>query len=468
MLNTPPWRKAATAQSPWVAGDRWRPLRLIVVDDELPQSPPLELLSSIARHRNPLECVSPWSTAGGSIDFVSENETTYRFDGQAPFTTGNPSGWWRRAAAEEAAHFDDLDAGVLERRLRFLDEARRDWIDGLVMPYDPQFRERWKRTIHRAPLYTPEEAVAISGLFLRATGERVAEIEPPGVAIIVTEERLYLLGATSLLGGYEQVWEGCGRHWSDTGDPALRSLVEAVAIRLGRALRARDYLNVRRRASDVDEIWSDVLYFFESVLVCLQGAADAAARLVQAIFGLKGGRTMANWGRRDWWAALGDSGAPSEEFDRECLEDIDLLVGELRNSIHGEILGSELRERVEPTDPAAMTGYPRQSVVLDAELGAAVLPAAERRGGSTRWAIHGISAVGAAWIDPWLYADAAIATTGEALSSVLSALAQTPNFSGLTVDADVRALYLGRLIQRENARFLFGVESLPAPPRRLP
>ncbi|HTT93621.1 MAG TPA: hypothetical protein VMF55_03055 [Solirubrobacterales bacterium] len=177
---------------------------------------------------------------------------------------------------------------------------------------------------------------------------------------------------------------------------------------------------------------------------------------------------MANWGRRDWWSALADSDAPSEEFDRGCLEDIDLLVGELRNSIHGKILGSELRERVEPTDPAAVTGYPRQTVVLDGELGGALLPAVERQGGPSRWAIHRISAAGAAWFDPWRYADAAIATTGEALSWVLAALAQTPDFSGLADDAGVRTLYLGRVVQRENARLLFGVESLPTPPRRVP
>lgn len=466
MLNTPHWQKAGTAPSPWIAGEKSRPLQLIVDDIELPSSPALELLGSYARHRNPLEFVSPGSSVGGGIEFTGENETTYRFAKQTPFITGNPTGWWRRAAIEQAAGSGDLDVGVLERRLHLLDEACRDWIDGLVMPFDPMLRERWTRLIRRAPLYTAEEAAALSGLFLRATGERVAEIEPPGVAIVVSEERLYLLGAISLLADYEFVWEGACRHWSTTGDPTLRGLIEAVAVRLGRALKARDYLNVRRRATGVEEIWSEVLYFFESVLVCLQGAADAAARLLRVIFQLKGPRGVANWGRQDWWAALEKSDAPCGEFDRECLQDIDLLIGELRNSIHGEILGGELRERVDPTDAATMTGYPRQTVVLDSELGSAVLPAAARRGGPTRWAIHQISAAGAAWIDPWQYVEAAIATTGEALSSVLSALARTPDFSELADDAHVRALYLGRVVQKENARILFGVERLPRPPSR--
>jgi hypothetical protein len=330
VLNTPHWQSAGIRPSPWVAGDNWRPLQLIVDDIELPSSPALDLLGAFARRRNPLEFVSPAGSVGGSIEFTGENEATYRFAEQAPFTTGNPTGGWRRAATEEVAGFDDLDGNVIERRLHLLDEARRnDWIDGLVMPFDPRLRERWRRAIDRAPLLTEEEAIAVAGLFLRATGERMVEVEPPGVGIMVSEERLYQLGAMSLLENLEFVWDGCGRHWSAAGDPTLQGLIEAVAIRLGRALKARDYLNIRRRATNVDEIWSDVLYFFESMLVCLQGAADAAARLVRAIFQLQGPRGMPNWGREDWWKAMERSDAPSDEFDRECLEDIDALIGEI-------------------------------------------------------------------------------------------------------------------------------------------
>jgi hypothetical protein len=103
----------------------------------------------------------------------------------------------------------------------------------------------------------------------------------------------------------------------------------------------------------------------------------------------------------------------------------------------------------------------RRTFKATLELASVVLPAGVRRGGSARWAIHQISAKGLALIDPWRYAEAAIATTGEALSSVLSALARTPDFSELADAPDVRALYLGREVQRENARLLFGVENLP-------
>lgn len=467
MLNTPHWPRAGTVESPWVAGEKWRPLRLVVDDVELPPSSALDLLAAFARQRNPLACVSPAGSVGGGIEFIGENEVRYAFLDQAPFRTGNPSGWWRRSAIEEASVVEDLDVEVLERRLRFLGEAGRDWIDGLVMPFDPGLRERWRRPIERAPLLTVDQALALAGLFLRACGERMIEVEPSGTGIMVSEERLYLLGATCLLADFEIVWEGAGRRYSTVGDPTLMSLVDAIAIRMGRALKARDYLNIRRRAN-LHEVWSDVLYFFESVLVSLQGVADSTARLVRAVFEIKGSRMMANWGRRDWWAALQASDAPDHDFDRDCLEDVDVLIGDLRNSIHGEVLTSVLRRRIEPGEIPLLGGHTQHTVALDGELGKAATAAAARRGGTARWAIRATLPDGAALIDPWHYADAAIATTGEAVSSVLAALAGTPEFADLEVHDRARDIFLGRGSERENARHLFGIEKLPSPPSRLP
>ena len=67
---------------------------------------------------------------------------------------------------------------------------------------------------------TAEEAAALGGLFLRACGERMIEIEPSGTGIMVTEERLYLLGATTLLSDFEVIWEGAGRDGPPPAIPA--------------------------------------------------------------------------------------------------------------------------------------------------------------------------------------------------------------------------------------------------------
>lgn len=463
MLNTPHWQKAGAQPEPFVAGEKTRPLRLIVCDDELDPSPALGLLVSFAARRGPLSFVSPSGVVGGRMRVAADqSEIEYSLKdgaGTRAFVYGD---WWKSRGPEEAARVG-VDAATLERRFFFLHEAaRRNWIDGLVMPFDKALRHHWKRLLSDANLMTAEQAAALMGLYLRACGERMVEIDRQGVGIMANEERLYLLGALSMLPRYEVLDQAAGDAWRQSGDPTLAGLTDAVAVRLGRALKARDYLHVRRRAPSVREIWSDILYFFESLLVSLQGALDAAARLLHRLFELTGSHRRANWGRRDWWKSLDASEAPVGALDRACLEDLDALVGDLRNSIHGEVLTNELRQRVRPGEVPAFMGYSQLAVALEPELAARVSLAAERQGGLGRWAIRRTLPEGAALIDPWLYSETAIFTTAAALRSVIAALA-SDTFADVSLSPKAQDMRLGTEDQRKNAAILFGLERLPAP-----
>lgn len=436
-------------------------MQLIVCDDEFAPSPALDLLVTFAARRGPLAFVSRSGAVGGRIKVGADQaEIEYSFsDGRRTraFVYGD---WWKTSGPEEAAR-TGVDPATLERRFFFAHEAAtRNCIDGLVMPFDDALRDRWRRLLSNANLMTAEQAAALMGLYLRACGERMIEIEPPGTGIMVSEERIYLLGALALLPRYEVLHEAAGNAWRRSGDPTLAGLTDAVAVRLGRALKARDYLQVRRRAPNIREIWSDVLYFFESLLVCLQGALDAAARLVHELFELNGSRRRANWGRNGWWGEMKESDAPAGEFDRDCLNDLDVLVGDLRNSIHGEVLTGELRQQVRPGETPILMGYSQSAVALDAELAISASSAAERRGGLDRWAIHRTLPEGAALIDPWRYSEAAIVTTAEALSSVIAALASNC-FPDTTLNPKAQELWLGKETQRTNAQILFGLEQMP-------
>jgi hypothetical protein len=438
-------------------------LRLIVCDDELDPSPALSLLISFAAHRGPLSFVSPSGVVGGRMRVADDQtEIEYSFKdgaGTRAFVYGD---WWKTSGPEEAAR-TEVDAATLEQRFFFLHEAaRRTWIDGLVMSFDKALRGRWRRLLADANLMTAEQAAALAGLYLRACGERMIEIDPQGVGIMANEERLYLLGALSVLPRYEALDQAAGDAWRQSGDPTLAGLSDAVAVRLGRALKARDYLHVRRRAPSVREIWSEILYFFESLLVCLQGALDATARLLHRLFELSGSHKRANWGRRDWWDNLESSDAPAGALDRTCLEDLDALVGDLRNSIHGEVLTNELRQQVRPGQVPTLMGYTQLAVALEPELAAKVSAAAERQGGLGRWAIRRTLPEGAALIDPWLYAETAIVTVASGLSSVIAALA-SETFGDVALNPIAQDMRLGTATQRENSAILFGLERLPAP-----
>lgn len=76
--------------------------------------------------------------------------------------------------------------------------------------------------------------------------------------------------------------------------------MKGLGVRLGRALRARDYFNVRIRSPRPDDTWDEALFFFETALVSLNGALDAAARFCHLAYNLSGTPKRASWSHQKW------------------------------------------------------------------------------------------------------------------------------------------------------------------------
>ena len=75
------------------------------------------------------------------------------------------------------------------------------------------------------------------------------------------------------------------RRWLfGSGSPEPMRLADGIATRLSRALRARDYIQVRLRSRDFEATWDEVLLFFDAVLTQLMGALDKPARLLHAVY----------------------------------------------------------------------------------------------------------------------------------------------------------------------------------------
>ena len=461
MLNSPDWL-TRDKPSPFVAGKHSRHLQLIVIDDELDPTPALDLLRVLANRRPLLDVASFTGRYGGHIKIADDQESIdYEFkDGHGPnvFVYGD---WWKQAAVEESAEVG-LSAEVLERRFLLTHEAgRREWIDGLVMPFPPQLAQRWRNLLAKAPLLTGEQAIALAGLFLRAHGDFTIEIDERPTTIHAGHAQLYRIGSAALLPGIGRWLAAATEHWRATGDPTLDGLADAVLVRFSRALKARDYLQVRRQAPDRQAAWSDVLFFFEAVLVSLQGSLDAAARFLHLKYGLSGSRRHANWGHEKWRESLDASGAPTADFDGRRLWDLDTLVGELRNSIHGEVLSGELRKTVAPGEDPLTMAY--GGLALEAALAESVAEAAEREGGAERW-LHSIFPEGVGLVDPWQYTEAATDTVAVAVESIIGAV-NAEAFAGIEVSPGFEELWIGTPRRRENARMLFGIGAVPGTTR---
>jgi hypothetical protein len=358
--------------------------------------------------------------------------------------------------APEEATESGLATDVLERRLLLAHEAStREWIDGLVMPFPPQLAQRWRSLLVRDPLLSGEQAVALAGLFLRAHGDFTIEIAARGTNIHASHDQMYRIGAAALLPGISRWLVAATEEWRSSGDPAMDGLADAVMVRFGRALKARDYLQVRLRAPDHDAAWSDVLFFFESVLVSLQGSLDAAARFLHLKYKLPGSRRRANWGNEKWGSHLEASAAPASTFDGRLRWDLDALIGELRNSIHGEVLSDQLRRMVGTGENPLRMGYMRAGIALEPEVAERIGEAAERQGGTNR-RLRQTFPEGVALIDPWDYTESAMDAVAKALGSVIEAV-NIESLTDVEVSPQFEELWTGSRVRRTNGAMLFGV-----------
>jgi hypothetical protein len=460
MLNPQYWLSASRDESPFIAGDPGKRLCLLVCDDELDESVALDLLRRVGETRPRLAILSATGTFGGHFEVSPQGRSIdFVFKDGRQSTTFVSGTWWRKAAVDASVEVG-IAAPTLERRLLLAHVvSRSDWIDGLVTPFPRPLVERYGNVWVKAPVRSAEEAIALAGLYLRANGDFTAAWEQ-GAAIHERPERFYRLAASGLLGGATMWLSSAMERWRRSGDPVPFGLADAVIARFARALKARDYLHIRARATNREEAWDDVLFFFEALLVSLQGALDAAARFLHLRYGVKGRLRGANWGWKDWRRALEESDAPTRRFDNARLWRLDVLVGELRNAIHGAVLSSELREAGNPGENPTISSYHPIGIAIEPALAARIATAAEAEGGVGRW-LHQTFADGVGLIDPWSYTEGAVATVAAALSSVIGRVEETAAECDPPAAPESMSTWSGTKEQRARIAALIGVGQIP-------
>jgi len=120
-----------------------------------------------------------------------------------------------------------------------------------------------------------------------------------------------------------------------------------METRLSRALRARDYFAVRIRSARPDDAWDEALFFFDTALLNLSGALDAAARFLHVTFSLSDDTRSAGFARKSWCASLGTAAphlADLTDLTSSRLSGCARSVGVLRNYVHGEDFSQEHHE----------------------------------------------------------------------------------------------------------------------------
>ena len=394
MLNgSAHWRIPTSAKTAFAHGEAGRPLRIVIDDTTAPDCAATRLLYAFGG-RSGAEVYGTSAERASRVVIGAPHA-----GGVIPVSYKLPGGAGRRMAVmssndwiNASARTTAAELGVsIEEAVRSLTLAAacsRHEIDALVTASPVLALPHWRNLAEKAQAGAPEPAAALLGLYLRAHNDYTVEMDGAH-STFLEDRRFYPAAAVAALPWYFAWLGGAVATWRTRSDPLPFALVKGLSVRLGRALRARDYFNVRVRSPHPEDAWDEALFFFESVLMSLNGALDVAARFCHLTYRLSGSVRSASWSSAKWRQELV---AMAPEFEGLAdpntgrLVQIRTLVSVLRNYIHGEALTEELHSGGSQ-GPTTMV-YGLGALAVAPNDGRRLLTAASSLGGAEVWGLQ--------------------------------------------------------------------------------
>ena len=199
-------------------------------------------------------------------------DVNYVIPGQSPRVMAVYAGVsWRRHAESASAELG-VDVEEAWRVLMLSQAAARHDLDALVLESPILKCPKWRSHAQGAHLTTADQAIELTGLYLRAHQDFVIDRPEGKYWQQIGFGRFYRTAALATLPPFSDWMHAAVTAWRDRGEARPYRLLTGIESRMGRALRARDYFNVRIRHWRPDEAWDEALYFFESALLLLSGA----------------------------------------------------------------------------------------------------------------------------------------------------------------------------------------------------
>jgi hypothetical protein len=236
-------------------------------------------------------------------------------------------------------------------------------LDGFVTSFP--FAARGHRSLaEKAHVQDARQAVALLGLYLRAHSDFTVQ-RNGNHSTFLEPHRFYAGAAVAPLRRYPDWLRAAVGRWRNNRGSVAHDLLRGMELRLGRALRARDYFVVRTRALRPDDSWEEALFFFEAFLLAAAGALDALARYCHVVADLDGARETVGWRKRNWrekkLLKTRPELVPVIEREDTRLRATNDVIGLLRNYIHGEALTNQLSHNEAP----GITDYLMGALMVD-------------------------------------------------------------------------------------------------------
>jgi hypothetical protein len=321
-------------------GELARPLCIYIDGENVSPSESLDLLTSFAAHAQ----VDVMATDGSTPDrvIVGPLDTTHgyrpwnveRANGSG-FISGVPGNIPDIARTFAVPGQED----EAERLMTLAQGTASHGSDALVTTSNLLLNGFPRNLVQEANPMPPHEAVALLGLFLRARDDFVFSIQP-NYSENMDRGAFYMILMRDLIPSSWRWFSGCVRSAQHTQDDRLIMLGQSAMERIEYALRARDRLHERLQVPQTRDTGTDVIFYFNVVLLMLGGSLDAIALVAHCTHGISLDEHLVGWTRRQWMRevrrvnpALGqlmDQGHP-------CRDARD-LVAVLRNTIHSDAL----------------------------------------------------------------------------------------------------------------------------------
>jgi hypothetical protein len=332
-------------RNPFCAGAWNRPLRLLIDDEEVEEDESLRLLRALSTRPSAevysTQASTPYEARVELLNSSDPNSwaaVLWRGEDFDRRFVNDPERWRELASASGAGSEEAIDA--LCRRLAILEFWGEDQCDSIVTGGKLLSA---LRGAGGAPLKSPRMALAELGLCLRANGDYVV-VKEPGTTVSISSS-FHAMAAIGLVPTYPHWRAAAMSAWIRGEGAGPYVLVRSSAERLGRALRALDYVRVRRRHPRLEDAWGELLFFFDTLLLMLDGALDCLARFFHDVLSLPGRAINASWDKQRWLDVLVRHESRLEEgVERARLVDISTVIAKLRNSIHGAVLSNELHD----------------------------------------------------------------------------------------------------------------------------
>lgn len=281
---------------------------------------------------------------------------------------------------------------------------------------------RWSLT-DGVTICTPQQALALVGLYLRTRGEYL-EWTGQGVTVRTSKAGYFMVGARELLpAGWKWV-RACVEYDRANATDELTHLAAAVFQRVSRALQARDGLlramSVRQDPNSVE----DALREFDTCMVFLMGALDAAARVAHHIIGHPARPHNAGWQRSEWMTETARRCPELGAVLRSGTANLHALtiLKLMRNTVHDAGLQAvNLRQSAQPDQ--TLIGLPKPDQ-------AKVTQAVEALGGWRAWGLYELTP-GTMHADPHTFLEALFPATLTLLNDLLAAtpMEKLPGYS---------------------------------------